>query len=391
MQNSSYNYEIAVRIAGKEHRHWESYDIDGDFLIPADGFEFMVGLPYGESEIPDLSGEACSVVINGQTVLTGIIDTQMHDKEKGRRSLRLSGRDFAGLLVDCAAPQLNVKGMTVLAAAQKLVAPWSQIKKVVLKAEKNPTLDKIDIEPGETVWQALTHIANSVGLHPWMEPDGTLVVGGADYASPPVATLCWSRNDKRRNTERVSIERSIENRFSEVTFLGQSHAKKGDSAKHDLKWQYKDPTMTLHRPKTVVVSDAENLEALKRQAKKQLADWRLEGFTLTITVGGHTTEDGTLWQPGQRVHVIDEEHGIDAVFYLMGRRFMLNRIDGTATELRLKEDGVWVPDAYATKSESARKRSGKKKGVTDKQKQAPKTGARNGKTGKQATETAVFQ
>lgn len=391
MQNSFYNYEIAVRVAGKEHRHWESYDIDGDFLIPADGFEFMVGLPYGESEIPDLSGEACSVVINGQTVLTGIIDTQMHDKEKGRRSLRLSGRDFAGLLVDCAAPQLNVKGMTVLAAAQKLVAPWSQIKKVVLKAEKNPTLDKIDIELGETVWQALTHIANSVGLHPWMEPDGTLVVGGADYASPPVATLCWSRNDKRRNTERVSIERSIENRFSEVTFLGQSHAKKGDSAKHDLKWQYKDPTMTLHRPKTVVVSDAENLEALKRQAKKQLADWRLEGFTLTITVGGHTTEDGTLWQPGQRVHVIDEEHGIDAVFYLMGRRFMLNRMDGTATELRLKEDGVWVPDAYATKSESARKRSGKKKGVTDKQKQAPKTGARNGKTGKQATETAVFQ
>ena len=324
--------------------------------------------------------------------MTGIIDTQTHDKEKGRRSLRLTGRDLAGLLVDCAAPQLNVKGMTVLAAAQKLAAPWPQIKKVVLKADKNPTLDKIDIEPGETVWQALTHIAKSVGLHPWMEPDGTLAVGGADYASRPVATLCWSRDDKRRNTERVSIERSIESRFSEVTFLGQSHAKRGDSAKHDLKWQYKDPTMTLHKPKTVVVSDAENLESLKRQAKKQLADWRLEGFTLTVTVGGHKTENGTLWQPGQRVHVIDEEHGIDAVFYLMGRRFMLNRMDGTTTELRLKEDGVWIPDAYSQKADAARKRPGKKKGVTDKGKTTRKTGGKGRpKTKTTAMETAVFE
>lgn len=107
--------------------------------------------------------------------------------------------------------------------------------------------------------------------------------------------------------------------------MGQSHAKRGDGAKHDLKWVFKDPSMTLYRPKTVVLEDAENLESLKRQAKKQLADWRLEGFTLTVTVGGHATRDGVLWSPGQRVHVIDEEHGIDAVFFLMGRRFSPGR------------------------------------------------------------------
>ena len=150
--------------------------------------------------------------------------------------------------------------------------------------------------------------------------------------------------------------------------------------------------MTLHKPKTVVVSDAENLESLKRQAKKQLADWRLEGFTLTVTVGGHKTENGTLWQPGQRVHVIDEEHGIDAVFYLMGRRFMLNRMDGTTTELRLKEDGVWIPDAYSQKADAARKRPGKKKGVTDKGKTTRKTGGKGRpKTKTTAMETAVFE
>lgn len=369
MQNNSYQNTIAIRVGGQEHRDWESYSIDSDFLIPADAFDLTVGLHYGATEIPDLSGESCEVLINDQVVMTGIIDNQSDDKSKGRRDLRLSGRDLAGLLVDCSAPQLNVKGMTVLAAAKKLVEPWPQIAKVELRAEKNDTLDKIDIEPGKTVWQALTHIANSVGLHPWFTPDGVLVVGGADYSSEPVATLCWSRDDKRRNVQQLNIERGVENRYSEVTFLGQSHAKRGDSSKHDLKWVHKDQSMSLHKPKTVVIHDAENLAALQKQAKKQLSDWRLEGFTLTITVGDHKTQSGVLWQPGQRVHVIDEEEGIDAVFFLMGRRFGLSRMDGTITELCLKEDGVWTPDAYQAKAEKARARKGKKKGVSDKSKQ----------------------
>lgn len=234
MQNNSYGYAVSVRVGGKEHRHWERYDIDSDFLIPADSFDFVIGRLGPEAAIPDLSGESCEVVIDGQIVMTGIIGSQRHGKSKGSRELSLSGRDLAGFLVDCSAPQLNVKGMTVLDAAKKLAAPWPQIKAVVFKAENNPALDKIDIEPGETVWQALTHIANSVGLHPWLEPDGTLVVGGADYSSPPVATLCWSRTDSRRNIERMDIEWDTDNRFSEVTFLAQSHGRSGDSAKHDL-------------------------------------------------------------------------------------------------------------------------------------------------------------
>ena len=52
--------------------------------------------------------------------------------------------------------------------------------------------------------------------------------------------------------------------------------------------------MPLHKPKTVVVADADNLEALKRQAKKQLSDWKLEGLTITVTVGDHKTAAGGL-------------------------------------------------------------------------------------------------
>ena len=128
-----------------------------------------------------------------------------------------------------------------------------------------------------------------------------------------------------------------------------------------MRWVWQDPAMPLHKPKTVVVANAENLENLQRQAKKQLSDWKLEGMTITVTVGDHKTLDGTLWQAGQRVHLIDDEEGIDAIFFVMGRRYMLSRSGGTQTELRLKEDGVWTPDAYPVKSERARKRRGRRR------------------------------
>ena len=357
--NYPYENDVTVEVDGKAHNSWKSYDIDSDFLIPADAFKFDLGVPSNSTVLPDFSGAEVKVRINGELVLTGIVDTTQHTISKTNRTYSLNGRDRASILVDCSAPITNVKGLTVLDAVKKIVEPLG-IKKVALRAENNPTLDKVDIDVGETAWNAAMRCANSAGLHLWFEPNGELIVGGADYSTPPVATLCCMKDGKRNNFEQADLTFDVSNRFSEVTFLAQSHGKQGQDNKNDLKWVYNDPEMTTYKPKTVVVSDVDNLEALQKWAKKYIADSVLEGFTLTIVVPDHKMQDGTLWQPGQRVHVICEEYEIDAIFFLMGRRFTLSRNGGTQTELRFKQDGIWTPDAYSTKAEKARKRKGKK-------------------------------
>ncbi|THA10505.1 phage baseplate assembly protein [Rodentibacter pneumotropicus] len=358
--NYPYKNEVVVEVDGKVHNSWKSYDIDSDFLIPADAFLFDLGVPSNSTVLPDFSGSEVKVRINGELVMTGIVDTTQHSISKNNRTYRLNGRDRASILVDCSAPITNVKGLTVLDAVQKIVEPLG-IKQVKLRAENNPTLDKVDIDVGETAWNAAMRCANSAGLHLWFEPSGVLIVGGADYSTPPVATLCCTKDGKRNNFEQADLTFDVSNRFSEVTFLAQSHGKQGQDNKNDLKWVYQDPEMTAYKPKTIVVSDVDNLEALQKWAKKYISDSQLEGFTLTIIVPDHKTQDGTLWQPGQRVHIICEEYDIDAIFFLMGRRFTLSRNSGTQTELRFKQDGVWTPDAYSVKAEKARKRKGKKR------------------------------
>lgn len=357
--NYPYENDVVVEIDGKSHNNWKSYDIDSDFLIPADAFAFDIGVPSDSTVLPDYSGAEVKVRINDMLVMTGIVDTVQHGISKTNRTYRLNGRDKASVLVDCSAPITNVKGLTVLDAVKKIVEPLG-IKQVQLKAENNPLLDKVDIDVGETAWNAAMRCANSAGLHLWFEPNGVLIVGGADYSTPPVATLCCMKDGSQNNFEQADLSFDVSNRFSEITFLAQSHGKQGQDNKNDLKWVYKDSEMTTYKPKTVVVSDVDNLEALQKWAKKYIADSILEGFTLTIIVPDHKMQDGTLWQPGQRVHVICEEYDIDAIFFLMGRRFMLSRQGGTQTELRFKQDGTWTPDAYSAKAEKARKRKGKK-------------------------------
>ena len=357
--NYPYENDVVVEIDGKSHNNWKSYDIDSDFLIPADAFAFDIGVPSDSTVLPDYSGAEVKVRINDTLVMTGIVDTVQHGISKTNRTYRLNGRDKASVLVDCSAPITNVKGLTVLDAVKKIVEPLG-IKQVQLKAENNPLLDKVNIDIGETAWNAAMRCANSAGLHLWFEPNGVLIVGGADYSTPPVATLCCMKDGSQNNFEQADLSFDVSNRFSEITFLAQSHGKQGQDNKNDLKWVYKDSEMTTYKPKTVVVSDVDNLEPLQKWAKKYIADSILEGFTLTIIVPDHKMQDGTLWQPGQRVHVICEEYDIDAIFFLMGRRFMLSRQGGTQTELRFKQDGIWTPDAYSAKAEKARKRKGKK-------------------------------
>ena len=173
--NYPYENDVTVEVDGKAHNSWKSYDIDSDFLIPADAFKFDLGVPSNSTVLPDFSGAEVKVRINGELVMTGIVDTTQHTISKTNRTYSLNGRDRASILVDCSAPITNVKGLTVLDAVKKIVEPLG-IKKVALRAENNPTLDKVDIDVGETAWNAAMRCANSAGLHLWFEPNGELIV-----------------------------------------------------------------------------------------------------------------------------------------------------------------------------------------------------------------------
>lgn len=346
---------VTLLINGKTHGQWTNYDIVSDLLTPADDFSVTLGRPVDAKPDAVRAGDKVEVRVGGDTVLSGRIDRVQTVTEKGGKTLTIQGRDDAGVLLDCSAPLFNAQDMDLNQIIEKIVKPLG-LAKIRIDAAKTDKTHKVQIEPGSRAWDALLEYAEANGLWPWLEPDGTLVVGGPDYTAAPVAELVLRTNGQNNNIKRLEVNRDMAARYSEVTVLAQSH-----SGKNNIKATAKDESVKLHRPLIVTEPDIDSQAQAQRKAKKRLADSRLEGLTITATVQGHRTDDGTLWQPGQRINVLSEPDGIDSVYFLMARTFVGGRGQGTETVLTLKEDGAWVLDADPPKKkQGAGKKDGKK-------------------------------
>ena len=384
--------KVSVVVGGKVFSDWSGYGIDSDFLIPADAWSMRLGLPSGIFPAEVVRGATVQVRIGPDVVMSGRIDRVSRNVSRDQVSLTITGRDGAAILVDCSSPIFTSRQVSLEEVIAQVVRPLG-IKNIELHAESSIRNDKITAEPGEKAWETLLRACAGRGLWPWFNPDGTLVIGGPDYTAGPVATLILRRNGDGNNVLSLTDESSIERCHSQLTVLAQGHAhstKKdlgivdvagdtgtvavtdeemdtgiAETGQHGLRYTVEDPSVGYYRPLVLVMHDADDQEQVRYRARKVMADARLEGYSLIARVQGHRNSDGVLWQPGQRIHVISEAHGIDAVYFLMGREFTGGRPGGTVTTLRMKEDGIWIPDAWPKKKKGRKKRQKQELGIVD--------------------------
>jgi prophage tail gpP-like protein len=346
---------VRLLVGGQAHADWESYDVDSDLLTPADAWRVVLSIRDGVLPEAVTPGVPCRILVGEDLVMTSRIDDVEEVVVRDGLQVVISGRDRAADLVDCSAPMFGKQLVSLQEIAAALVSVFG-IASPEIRAESTRLREKIVVEPGDSAWDALAHVAEANGLWPWFEPDGRLVIGGPDYDAPPVATLIMRRPAGRENNV-ISLRRrrSMLGRYSSLTVLGQAHGTYTESGKHRVSGGATDLGVSWYRPKIVSDHDADSQAVARDRARKLLADSRLRGFTLAAEVAGHRinapgqSTDGRLWTPGQRVRVVSEPHGIDEVFFLMSRKFTGGRRQGPRTSLVLKEDRTWVIDAHPHK------------------------------------------
>lgn len=361
MPNNVQGESIRLSIGGLAHEEWDGWSIESDLLTPADAFELEL-YTKDAARLPSVlaEGVSCSLTLGKDRVLTGQVDEFEHDISRQGISMRITGRDRAAPLVDCSSPFVSMREATLAQILDQVVKPLG-ITQIEIRAAQAKTRRRIQIEPGQSAWEALLQVAEANGLWPWIEPDGRLIIGGPDYDAAPVGTLIMREDGVGNNVQRLSVRRSIANRYSQITVLGQhgQYDNDGlDTKRAHLKSVIQDEALArrgIFRPKVIIDSSSENQDMATTRARKLLADSRLEGFEIRAVVMGHRASNGQVWSPGQRVVVRSEPHGLDATYFLMSRTLRLTRSEGAITELRLREDKMWVLD-----SNPAKKRKGKK-------------------------------
>lgn len=354
---STAHEKVTLLIGGKAHDDWTSYEIDSDLMIPSDAWELSLGAVSGKFPAEVKAGAPMQIRIGGELVMTGRVDVLERDVEKDGRSIHLSGRDLAAPLVDCSAPILVRKQVSLKEIATLVARPLG-VKSIRIANAKSLIREKINVEPGETAWEVLANAAEANGLWPWIEPDGTLVIGRPNYSAAPVATLFLNFDGKNNNVETMSRVDDVSERFSTITVLGQTHGTTRETGKHDLKAAARDTGITWPRPKIVLDHEADSTAICQSRARKLMGDSRLAGFVLNATVKGHIINalgepgHGKLWRPGMRVRVVSDVLDVNGIYFLSARKFRKARSIGTTTGLTLKEDKVWVIEKRVQKNRS---------------------------------------
>lgn len=361
---------VALLVGGKAQDQWESYEVDSDLLTPADAWRLRLGLPLDESGTANLpaevrAGAETQLRIGGDLVMTGRIDDVRVRVDKRAHSLEITGRDGAATLLDCSAPLVGGRKLSLDEIIIRVVRPLGVTRvRMAMAQGVARQREKVTVEPGDTAWDTLAHVAEANGVWPWMDPDGTLVIGGPDYSdetNPPVATLCLAarKAGEKGVTNVAGMERreSVAERYSIVTVLGQTHGTEATEGKRGLKSSALDPDLDAvwSRRKIITDYEADSVAVCRSRAQKLLADSRLRGFELRVEVQGHRINapgmpgHGKLWTPGQRVQVIAPAVGCIGTYFLMARTFVLSRSEGTMTRLSLREDKVWIMEAHPHK------------------------------------------
>lgn len=350
---------LTLRIGDRLHDDWERFEVDSDLLTPAGGWQLSVGTAEPVLPADVVAGARAELRYGDSTIMTGMVDELIHDVSRGQHMLELTGRDAAAVLVDCSAPVFTAQEMTLQEVIAQVIKPLG-VTAIRMQADNPGSVKKVSIEPGDSAWDALKRVAEMSGLWPWMAPDGTLIIGGPDYSTAPVDTLIMHRDGQNNNLLRLGKRTDMSARWSQTTVLAQGHGTGHEDGKANRKCTVKDTTMTLYRPRIVVEGDSQSDEEVQFRARKLQADARLNGFSLSATLRGFTTANGTLWAPGQRVYVKSDVHGLDDVYFIMQRTFRGGRGQRQETTLLLREDGIWLPDAYPKSGHRKGHRRGKK-------------------------------
>lgn len=345
-------------VGNRAHDAWTGYHIDSNLLKPADDWEFSVfatRAPNDPSDdpvrkLPDFlfEGAAAKVMIDNEVILDGVIGVVDERVHAGEASCTVTGRDRGATLVDCSAPLLSMQTATLAQIITNAVMPLG-IAKIDYRAEPASPRLKVHTEPGQTVWEWLQAACEANAVWPWFAPNGTLVIGQPDYTVAPVATLIQRQSGQGNNVLWTERHGSIDERFSQITVLGQAAGTGEDGVTKVTATAYDAllKKLNIYRPRVLVDGNCETVALAQHRAEKAVADGILKGSHISVAVKGHrarTSQDqeGPLWEPGQRVLLMLERYDIETPWYLISRAFKLDATEGAVTLLHFIQDGSWM-------------------------------------------------
>jgi prophage tail gpP-like protein len=331
---------VELKVDGAFYGGWKKVRVTRSIEQAAGTFELEASdrWPGQVAASPVKPGRPCQVLLDGELVITGYIDTVAVDLDANQHNVRIVGRDKTADLVDCSAVHKSGQWHNVKLdqLARDLIKPFGV--ELVAPADVGARFASFNIQEGEKVFECLERAARQRALLLTSDPDGRLVItrtGSAQIAQGLV---------EGEAIKAVRGEFTWRERFSAYTVKGHTRiGADGEQVHSAAAGKSADEIVTRHRP-LVVISDSHSTNTTLRDR----AEWernvrRGRSARASITVQGWRHAGGGLWQPNHLVPVTSASLWLDspAELLIVGCTWTLDDRNGTLTEMAVSR-----PEAF---------------------------------------------
>ncbi len=290
-----------ITIGGKRYDGWKTVGVIRSIETMTGSFEFSIAAKEFTSapRWPLRTGEACTIQLDGETVISGYIDGFAPQYDADGYSITITGRDRSADLVDCSAIAKpgSWQNVSIEAIAAELAKPFGIT--VTARVDTGAKVKRFALQQGETVHAAIDRLARYRGLLPVTDAEGNVELirpgtGGI------VAELVEGVNIGGGGAMHDAKER-----FSDYIVKGQASGSDRASGKAvaAVKAETRDPAIARYRPMLIIGEEQSTIAELRNRAAWEATTRAGRSQSATIWVPGWHLPSGKLWTPNVRVAV----------------------------------------------------------------------------------------
>ena len=327
----------------------------------ASGFSFSAvsvdGVP-----LPFKGGEPCKVIVDGDAVLSGFIETVEVDYDDSSHNIKIRGRSTTGDLVDSS---LNAKDYTAPVTLLKIIETVISELGLSIGAIDNSNLDpfngvKIASGVGENAFSFLERLARKQQVLLTSDSDSNVVITRSEPTSIDATlrntvptrgtTFFTSKAPSTNNIISASVRYDNTQRFrsySVKSSLNTSLGFAGNTSISDVVDQsgtIEDLEVRKGRQLIIVAEKSSSNGQAKERATWEANIRKARSQIYTVVVQGYRSDSGVLWSVNNLVSIVDEFSDINAQMLINSVKFMFSAAEGSRTEI-----GFVPKDSYQVK------------------------------------------
>lgn len=334
--------DVTLVIGGSKLSGWTEVDIScGIERMP---WSFNIALtekfPGDAGALVAQPGDACTVTIGGDLVITGYVDRFVPSITMTEHTIRVIGRSKSQDFVDCSGewPNGQIVGSSALEICTKLAKPYGIT--VNGKVDTGKPIPQFNLTLGESAFAIAERICRYRALLIFDQPDGSIALDHAGSGSMASGVV------QGDNVQEGSAEYSMDGRYSDYLVFIQSMDLMADTGEGgNLVYHAQDAGVKRHRQLDLIAESGDSgFDISKARAQWEVARRFGRSYAITVVVDSWRDSAGALWKPNFKIPVKLPSLKTPKADWLIGNvRFVLDGL-GTRAVLEIMPREAFLPE-----------------------------------------------